>query len=317
MKEIDLRTRLDAYLALREALGVSTHACRRLLQDFLAYLEKHGDGKPIRSEFAVDWACSTSATCGASGQAARLGMARGFLAHLKASLPETEIPDKNLLPTPRRPQPYIFSAAEISRVLDQAAQMGPRGSLRPFTYQTLLGLLASTGLRPSEAAKLLVSDVQFDEQPPRLLIRQTKFQKSRWVPLHHTAADQLRRYAQLRREMNYDALSECFFVSEQGRQMDLYNMQYAFRCFVSQLGLKPRPGQRHPTLHSFRHTFAVNRLRQWYETGADIHALLPNLSVYLGHVNLSASFWYLSATPELLCAAAQLFESNDSEGGAE
>jgi integrase/recombinase XerD len=314
MKETDLYTRLDAYLALREALGLSTRACRKLLQDFVTYLKEHDDGKPIRSELAVDWACSTSAKCGVSGQAARLGMARGFLTHLKATLPETEIPGKHLLATPRRPQPYIFSSAEISRVLKEAAQMGPRGSLRPFTYQTLLGLLASTGLRPSEAAKLLISDVHLDEQLPRLLIRQTKFQKSRWVPLHHTAAVQLRQYAQLRREMNYDALSDSFFVSEQGRQMDLYKLRYAFRCFVSRLGLESRPGQRHPTLHSFRHTFAVNRLRQWYEIGADVHALLPNLSVYLGHVNLSASFWYLSATPELLCAAAQLFEINDSEG---
>jgi integrase len=173
--------------------------------------------------------------------------------------------------------------------------------------------LASTGLRPSEAAKLLISDVQLDEQPPRLLIRQTKFQKSRWVPLHYTAADQLRRYAQLRREMNYDALSDSFFVSEQGGEIELYNLRYAFRCLVSRLGFKPRPGQRHPTLHSFRHTFAVNRLRQWYETGADVRALLPNLSVYLGHVDLAASFWYLSATPELLGAAAKLFENYDSE----
>jgi integrase len=113
--------------------------------------------------------------------------------------------------------------------------------------------------------------------------------------------------------MNYDALSDSFFVSEQGGEIELYNLRYAFRCLVSRLGLKPRPGQRHPTLHSLRHTFAVNRLRQWYETGADVRALLPNLSVYLGHVDLANSFWYLSATPELLGAAAQLFENYDSE----
>lgn len=313
MKELDLHTRLDAYLALREALGFSTRACRKLLQDFVTYLEKHGDGKPIRAQLAVDWACSTSATCGASGQAARLGLARGFLTHLKASLPETEIPDKHLLAAPRRPQPYLLSAVEISRVLEEAARMGPRGSLRPHTHQALFGLLACTGLRPSEAAKLLISDVQLDEQPPRLLIRQTKFQKSRWVPLHPTAADQLRRYAQLRREMDYDGLSDFFFVSEQGRQIDLYSLRYAFRCLASRLGINPRPGQRRPTPHSFRHTFAVSRLRQWYEAGADVRALLPNLSVYLGHLDLASSFWYLSATPELLGAAARLFENYDSE----
>ena len=313
MTDIDIHTRLEAYLALREALGLSTRARRKLLQDFVAYLKKHGDGKPIRAQLAIDWASSTSATCGVSRQSARLGLARGFLVHLKASLPETEIPDKHLLAAARRPQPYIFSAVEISFLLEKAARVGPRGSLRPHTHQTFLGLLASTGLRPSEAAKLLISDVQLDKQPPRLLIRQTKFQKSRWVPLHNTTAHQLRRYAQLRREMNYDALSDKFFVSEQGSEIKIRNLRYAFRCLVSRIGIKPRPRQRHPTLHSFRHTFAVNRLKLWYETGVDVHALLPNLSVYLGHINLAASFWYLSATPELLGAAAQLFENYGAE----
>jgi integrase len=313
MKELDLSTRLDASLALREALGVSTRACRRLLQDFVAYVEKHGEGPALRAQLAVDWACSTSATCGAAGQAARLGIARGFLTHLKASLPETEIPDNHLLPAPRRPHPYLFSAVEIRRLLEAAAQMGPHGSLRPHTHQALFGLLAATGLRPREAAKLLISDVQLEEQPPRLLIRQTKFQKSRWVPLHPSAIEHLRRSAQLRREMNYDARSERFFVSEQGGPMELFNLRYAFRCLAHQLDFQPRPGQRRPTLHSFRHTFAVNRLRQWYEAGADVRALLPQLSVYLGHVDLAASFWYLAATPELLGAAARLFENYGAE----
>ena len=313
MKEIDLHTRLDAYLALREALGISTRPRRKSLHDFVNYLEKHGDGKPIRAHLAVDWACSTSATCGVSGQAARLKLARGFLTHLKASLPETEIPDRHLIASPRRPQPYLFSASEISRVLEEAARLGPRRSLRPHTHQVLFGLLACTGLRPSEATTLLISDAQLDEQPPRLLIRQSKFQKSRWVPLHPTAADQLRRYAQLRREMDYDVLSDFFFVSEQGQQINLYNLRYAFRCLVRRLCINPRPGQRRPTLHSFRHTFAVNRLRNWYESGIDPRALLPNLSVYLGHLDLASSFWYLSATPELLGAAARLFENYDPE----
>jgi integrase/recombinase XerD len=313
MKEIDLHSRLDAYLALREAFGFSTRACRKLLQDFVTYLEAHGEGNLIRAQLAVDWACGASATCGVSGQAARLRFARGFLTHLKASLPEIEIPDRRLIAAPRRPQPYLFSASEISRLLEEAARLGPRGSLRPHTYQALFGLLACTGLRPGEATKLLISDLQLDEQPPRLLIRQTKFQKSRWVPLHPTAADQLRLYDQLRREMNYGGLSGVFFVSEMGRQLELPTLRSNLRRLALRLGINPRPGQRRPTLHSFRHTFAVNRLRHWYESGADVRALLPNLSVYLGHLDLASSFWYLSATPELLGAAAQLFEIYGSE----
>ncbi|HMX30556.1 MAG TPA: hypothetical protein PKC13_33570 [Blastocatellia bacterium] len=116
---------------------------------------------------------------------------------------------------------------------------------------------------------------------------------------------------------NYDALSESLFVSEQGGPTDLFNLRYAFRCLAHQLDFQPRPRQRRPTLHSFRHTFAVNRLRQWYEAGADVRALLPQLSVYLGHVDLAASFRYLSATPELLGAAARLFENYKAEMRAE
>jgi integrase/recombinase XerD len=188
----ELQTRLDTDLALREALGFATRAIRRLWQDLVAYLAQHGDGHPIRAHLAVDWACRASATRGPSGQHARLSAARGFLLHLPASLPETEVPAPSLLAAPRRPHPDLFSATDIRRILDEAGRLGPRGSLRPWTQQTWFGLLACPGLRPRAARNLLVPDVQLDEWPPRLLIRQTQFHKSRWVPLHLTAAEPLR-----------------------------------------------------------------------------------------------------------------------------
>ncbi len=317
MTETSLRTKLDAYLALRESLGISTRASRRLLLDFVNYLEKDGGGRPIRAQQAIDWACIASATCGASGQSSRLSLARGFLIHLKAGLPETEIPSAALIVAPRRRAPYLFSATEIGRLLEGAGRLGPRGSLRPHTHQVLFGLLACTGLRPSEAIKLMISDVQLDESPPRLLIQRTKFQKSRWVPLHPTAAAQLRQYAQLRREMNYDGLSDIFFISEQGQRLDHNILQRTFHRLLRRLDITPPQGQRGPTLNSFRHGFAVNRLKQWYEAGADVRALLPNLSVYLGHLNPTSTYWYLTATPELLGAAARLFESYAGKGGVE
>lgn len=202
-------------------------------------------------------------------------------------------------------------------MLEAAGRLSPRGSLRPLIHQTLFGLLACTGLRAGEAIKLLVSDVQLDEEPPRLLIRHAIFRKSRWVPLHPTAAEQLRRYARLRRELRYDGLSDMFFISEQGRQLDYNILQRTFRRLIRRVSLSPRPGQPHPTLHSFRHTFAVARLRRWCEAGADAHALLPHLSIYLGHVDPTSNYWYLTATPELLGAAAQRFESYAEKGGDE
>jgi integrase/recombinase XerD len=186
-----------------------------------------------------------------------------------------------------------------------------------LTHQTLFGLLACTGLRPREARNLLVPDVQLDAQPPRLLIRQTKFHKSRWVPLHPTTAEHLRRYAHLRHALKYDGLSEVFFLSEQGRSLDLHTLHRTFQRLIRRLGITPQPGQRRPTLHAFRHTFTVNCLHHWYEAGADTRALLPNLSVYLGHLNPVSSYWYLTATPELLGAAAQRFARYAGKGDVE
>ncbi len=317
MKQTDLQIRLDAYLALRDALGISTPAAKRRLQDFVHYLEQHADENPIRAQMALDWACRASATCGVAGPSARLTLARGFLTHLKASRPETEIPDRHLIATPRRPHPYLFEASDVIKLLEGAGRLGPRRTLRPHTLQTLFGLLACTGLRSSEAINLVVSDVQLDEKPPRLLIRYTKFQKSRWVPLHPTAADQLRLYKQRRRELKYDRLSDTFFVSEQGRALNYDLLLRTFHRLVRRVGISSRPGQRRPTPHSLRHTFAVERLRQWYEAGLDAHALLPNLSIYLGHIDPASSYWYLTATPELLGAAARRFEGYADRGGAQ
>lgn len=314
MRKTDLLARLDAYLTLREVLGFSPQANRLLLQDFVAYLEEHNDGTPIRAQLAVAWACGSSPARGVSGQAARLRVARAFLTHLKISLPETEIPPGNLLATPRRPQPFLFSAEEIRQLLAGAARFGPKRSLRPHTHQTLFGLLACTGMRSSEAVNLLVSDVQLNENPPRLMVRKTKFQKSRWVPLHPSTVEQLQRYAKLRHELNYSGLSDVFFVSEQGQRLDLKILHRTFGRLIYRLDINPRPGQRNPTLHSFRHTFAVNRLRAWYESGVDPQALLPNLSVYLGHLDPASTYWYLTAIPDLLNPAAQLFERYAEKG---
>jgi integrase/recombinase XerD len=317
MTQFNWKQRMDAYLALREALGFSNHATRLLLQDFVNYLEQQQLTPPIRAQWALDWACAASARRGVSGQSARLSVARGFLTHLKASLPETEIPAYHLLAVPRRPQPYLFSADELCRLLAAAGRLGPSGSLRPHTIRALLGLMASTGLRPREAINLLVTDVNLESDPPRLLIRKTKFRKSRWVPLHPTSANQLSQYSALREQLHYAGLSEVFFISATGKKLDYSALRKTFHRLMRRLEISPREGQRRPTLHSLRHTFAVSRLRAWYEAGADARTLAHHLSVYLGHLNPAASYWYLTATPELLGAAAGLFESYAEKGGSQ
>jgi integrase/recombinase XerD len=180
---------------------------------------------------------------------------------------------------------------------------------------TLLGLLASSGLRVSEALNLTVRDVLLELDPPRLHIRKAKFHKSRLVPIHQTVANKLHQYAELRRRMKYDGVSDSFFVSEHRSRIRYKALNDTFRKLVRSLGIEPRDVSRRPSLHSLRHGFAVERLRAWYQQGVDIGVHLPQLSVYLGHLEPAQTYWYLSATPELLSEAARLFAVYAMAGG--
>jgi integrase len=175
--------------------------------------------------------------------------------------------------------------------------------------------LASTGLRVGEALRLRVTDVWLDGDPPCLYIRETKFYKSRLVPLHPSTADQLRHYADLRTALRYDALSDVFFVSEQGGELHRGALWRWFTTRCRTLGMRPTDEGRRPSLSALRHSFAVERMRRWYDDGVDVQARLPNLSVYMGHVRPQESYWYLSATPELLTTAAERFRFYAAEGG--
>jgi integrase len=302
-----LSLHLDAYISVREALGFHMRAERTLLRDFIHFVESHGTGGPIRAQLAVEWACALSVRRGPGGAAQRLSMARGFLIYLRATVPETEVPDSALVASFRRPKPYLFTPAQISVLIQDAQKVGPQGALRPHTLSTLIGLLASTGLRVGEALRLVITDVRLDSEPPYLHIRDTKFHKSRLVPLHPSTADQLRHYTQLRMALHYDGLSDVFFVSEQGGPLHRSTLWRWLAARCRTLGMGPTEGGRRPSLSALRHSFAVQRMRLWYQEGVDVQARLPHLSVYMGHVRPQESYWYLSATPELLTAAAERF----------
>jgi integrase len=144
-----------------------------------------------------------------------------------------------------------------------------------------------------------MADVQLKNVPSFLHIRETKFHKSRLVPLHASTADQLRYYIGMRSNLGYDALSDVFFVSEQGQALSHKALGRWFTTQCQRLGIEPLNGGRRPSLHALRHAFAIERIRQWYQDGVDVQARLPNLSVYLGHIRPQESYWYLTATPEL------------------
>jgi len=316
--DTDFGRHLEAYLAIRDALGLAPGARPRLLRSFLDHARAAtASGMPIRAVAALTWACDHAPPgCGDAGKVYRLTVARGFLAYLSAVVPGTEVPTHGLLASPRWRRPYILSDAEIEVLAAAAAKAPPRGTLRPIMLPALLGLLASTGLRIGEAVRLTVDDVQLAVQPAHLRVLQTKFHKSRLVPVHPTTAAALAAYLQCRKELGYHALSDIVFPTERGGPLDVSPLGVWFGKLTRKLGMWPADkAARRPSLHSFRHSFAIRRLRVWHEAGADVQALLPTLSVYLGHVRPEDTYWYLTATPDLLRVAGGRFTPDGMVGG--
>lgn len=313
-----LQDQLAGYLAVRAALGYKDHGLKSLLQGFLNYIAARASDGLLRSAIAVDWAYTTPIARGAgvAGPAHRLSAARGFLSHLHASNPGVEVPQSRLLAAVRSPRPYLYSSEEIARLLKAASDLGPRGSLRPHTYETILGLMASTGIRVGEAIRLKNCDVDLKTEPPVLRIRETKFGKHRVVVLHPTTANKLTQYVQLRRRLGYGKRTDAFFVSEQGGLVSYACLCRWFSRTTRVMGMHPPKGRRTPTLHGLRHHFAVERLTLWCQQGACVQDLAPHLSVYLGHAKPQQSYWYMTATPALLSAAAESFQRFTKPGGA-
>lgn len=308
---------VECYVGIRRALGYGVRSEEKLLKDFVQFLNARDISGPIRAQMAIDWACTPSPGRGPAGQASRLKVVRGFLSYLRAAVPETEVPGPGVLAPIRRPTPYLYSPDEIAALLKAASQLGPKQTLRPHTYVTLIGLLASSGLRVGEALRLNIEQVRLEASPPHLHIIQTKFRKSRLVPLHPTTTEKMAFYASERKRLRYDALSDAFFVSEQGDHLNYRACRETFASLVRQAGIRQRPSGGPPGFHALRHTFAVSRMVEWYRAGMSVKALLPNLAVYLGHVQPSHTYWYLTATPELLGAAAESFRQYADQGGAE
>jgi integrase/recombinase XerD len=297
-----LRRFLSDYLQVRRALGYKLARAGNLLADFVVFVEQ-ADSPVITTELALAWA--TQSVRGSpwwSGR--RLGMVRSFAKYVQALDPRTQIPMLDLFPSKRpRRTPYIYSDADVRRLMDLAeAQLEP---FKGTTYRTLLGLLASTGIRIGEAIALNQADL--DVAQGVLLIRHAKFGKSRWVPLHPSTLTALVEYSHRRDRTFPRPLSPAFFVSLTGTRLHYPNVQVVFYRLVGTAGLAHR-NLRRPRIHDLRHAFAVHTLLDWYRTGVDAEARLPWLSTYLGHVSPVHTYWYLTVTPELATLAHRRLE---------
>lgn len=290
------------YLKVRRALGFKLYHETWWLPDFVAFLRSHGHST-ITTELALSWA-QQPPDGHPNWWARKLGAIRCFAQYLHACDPRTEIPPLDLLPyRTQRQTPYLYADEQIT-VLLQAAR-GLRDPLTAASYATLLGLLAATGMRVGEAIALDRHHVDWIRS--LVTVSQSKFGKSRHVPLHCSTVGALQDYAHTRDRLCPRPRSPAFFLSRVGTRVIHQNFHHVFLRLVRLCGIDVGEGRR-PRLHDLRHTFAVKALRDWYRAGVDVERRLPWLSTYLGHVNPSTTYWYLTATPELLELASDRLE---------
>ncbi|TWP32020.1 tyrosine-type recombinase/integrase [Leekyejoonella antrihumi] len=304
-----LEQSLAEYLQLRHSLGHELADAGRLLPSFVAYLDAH-EATTVTIEAALGWAQQPGTDTVSTVGPRRMTAVRGFARYLSGTIAETQIPPVGLMPSRQRwRQPFIYSPTDITTLMNQA-RTSMTSPLRAATYEALIGLLASSGLRIGEAIKLDRDDV--DGTQGVLLIRESKFGKSRLVPLHPSSMQALQDYAALRDKLQPRPTEPSFFVSLTRKRLLYAVVCPTFRQLVNTTGVgadSPHP----PRLHDLRHSFAVRTLLRWYRSGQDVQARIPSLSTYLGHREPSSTFWYLSAAPELLALAAARQDSTRLE----
>ena len=297
---------VEQYLVFRRGLGFDLKSPGWMLRDFARHADQIGHQGHVTIDLAVQWALSSRSNDPAQA-ARRLGVVRQFARHRAVFDPATEIPPVGLLGrVPRRKQPHIYSDAEVAALLRQARVLLPRHGLRPRTYVAFFSLLASTGLRLSEACRLAPSDV--DLANGVLTVRESKFRKSRLVPLHPTATQALTRYAADRDACRGAPRSGCFFRTDRAPALERAAVQKTFSRLRHRLGWTAQGRARRPRIQDLRHTFVVRRLLRWYEEGADVDRKILALATYLGHAKVTDTYWYVSAIPELMSIASQRFE---------
>ena len=295
----------EQYLRLRNSLGHDLAEHHRLLPRFVAYLDAT-DTPTITVAAALAWAYAPGVDPASSNPARRMTIARGFARHMAGIDPDTEVPPPGLIAGHRRWRPpFIYSPADIDALL--ARCRGLHHQLPAATHETLFGLLAVTGMRIGEAIRLDRRDIDWAARV--LTIRESKFGKSRTVPVLESTLTALDRYAHTRDRLCPQPSASTFFVSMTGTRLIYQIIEQTFRRLCDSAGIGAGADQP-PRIHNLRHPFSLHPLPGWYRAGDDIEARLPILSTYLGHRDPRSTYWYLSAAPELLALAATRLEDS-------
>ena len=300
---------LNEYLEVRRALGYQLVGTERLLNKFIGFLNERNRDH-ITVHLALEWAMLPQ-NVRRSHWSQRYSAVRLFAQYVRPEDPRTEFLPPHQLKYPTcRAKPYIYSDEEISRLLEACHSLLSKG-LRHHTYFTFFGLLVVTGCRVSELVALNRND--FDEPQGWIIVRNSKFNKSRLLPMHKTTCLQLKQYAQIRDRIYSTTDTEAFFVSDQGTRLTIWSVRGAFIGLSKKVGLRAPSDTHGPRIHDMRHTFAVKSLLRWYQEGVCVDQKIALLSAYLGHKKPSDTYWYLSGIPELLAEATRRLENEIGE----
>ena len=310
-----LRQHLTEYVAARRALGARLEEPAQTLRQFVGFLARK-QTRFITVPLTLEWSQQSKGVQRATW-ARKLSMVRQFARWMSVIEPRHQVPPRRLLDVRhRRGKPHIFSDEEIGGLMIEAAKLKSSKGMKPLNLRTVIGLLAATGLRPGEATALETVDV--DLQVAVLSVRESKFGKSRQVPIHPSTVAALKHYARQRDQIIRNPVGPRFFLSDSDTALNLRTVQKWFREISKACGLrKGTDGHRcgrGPRLQDLRHTFATKRLVEWYRTGCDVAVQMPKLATYLGHSSVVCTYWYIEAIPELLELATE-FQRTSIQGG--
>jgi len=299
---------LDDYLSLRRSLGFKLIRTEKLLRQFVDHCDAVG-ADTVTAELALRWA-ALPPEASRSWICHRLCVVRGFSRHLALLDERHQAVPTDLVPhRPSRAVPYLYTEDQVTAMM-AAARTAFRSPMRQAAFATIVGLLWATGMRIGEALTLDRSDVNFSHGV--LTVRETKFGKTRELPVHDTTVDALRAYGRLRQRLFPEADTDSFFLSAAGTRVLYCNFHVGFQELVRRAGVEARSAACRPRPHDLRHSFAVRTLVGWYRAGVDVQSQLPKLSTYLGHVDPAHTYWYLSAAPELLGLAGERLAAMES-----
>jgi integrase len=302
-----MQSLVQDYLDERRGLGFALESPGSQMLAFARFADRVGHTGPLTIEIMLAWAQGEATRATPITWAQRLEILRPFAKRRALIDPQTEVPDGGIFgPARRRLTPHIYTDGEVGDLLAAARRLPPSGTLRPATYETFFGLVASTGLRRSEALHLRCSDLNL--AAGYLTVRQTKFCKSRLVPLHPTVIEAMSRYLTIRQRSLPSAPDDHVFVSPVGTAITGRTVDRVFEKLRAGLGWTARGNHPAPRIHDLRHSFICRRVMAWHEHGADIDNSMLALSTYVGHAKVSHTYWYLTGVPELMAVAGQRFE---------